>query len=134
MATGTAGRDSLIAEFWLHYRLATGDRAERLTADEHFWAWEAVDDLMAEGGTEAVALIVDLAEVVAGDDPALCYLGSGPVEALLGSNSTSREAIEALERAAVDLPSVRTAVRCVWWGDGADKDLVERFNRFGPTL
>ena len=134
MASDDRSRDDLVTAFWLHHRLGLGDRAERLASAEHFWAWEAVEALVGEGGLDAVAIVVELAEAVANDEAALCYVGAGPIEGLLATGSPSPVVVAALDRAAEEYESVRIAIRCVWWSDDADRDLVERFSRFGQPL
>ena len=74
-------RGDVIAAYWRHHALASGDRAERLASEEHFWAWEAVDEAME--GDDALGLLDALLEAP-GADP--CYLGAGPIEVLLCGN------------------------------------------------
>ena len=119
----------------MHYRLAYGSsRPDRKAADDHWWAVDAVDDLVRAGGRAAVTTIVALADAVADDEPALAYLGAGAVEDLLRHRGPpSEDTVEAMDAAARQNRSVRFAVRCVWWGDDDDPALVARFRRFGDN-
>jgi hypothetical protein len=134
MAERLRSDEELVAGYWQHYRLSTGDRGERLAQDELIGAWQSVDDLISERDVDAVALLVALADAVEGDEPALAYLGAGPVETLLRSGPLHGGVIAALDAAATDSSSLQIALRCVWWSDDDDPGLRQRFSRFGPPL
>jgi hypothetical protein len=125
-----ASTPDLVAASWAHYRLASsGSREDRLAADRLFWAWEAVEDLIATGGEPAVDLIVALADA---DDAELSYLGAGPVENLLSSRPPPPEVVLGrLDEAARQNPRVRVAVAAVWWDEDHGAELRRRFERFG---
>jgi hypothetical protein len=74
-------RGDVVVAYWRHHALASGARAERLACEEHFWAWEAVEEAM--DGEDPLGLLDALLEAP-GADP--CYLGAGPVEDLLTAN------------------------------------------------
>lgn len=126
--------EEVVAGYWQHYRLSTGDRGERLAQDELIGAWQAVDEVIAERDVDAVALLVALADAVAEDEPALAYLGAGPVETLLRSGPLDGDVIAALDTAATESSSLQIALRCVWWSDDDDPELRQRLSRFGPSL
>lgn len=70
---------SLVTAFWRHHGLAQGDRAQRLAAQELFWAVQAVGASVDAGSPD----VLDLLDALLGapdSDP--CYLGAGPVEDL----------------------------------------------------
>jgi hypothetical protein len=75
--------DEVVPTYWRHYELlASENRADRLAADELFWAWEQVDQAAKDGGPGIVDLLVALSDA-APNDAALAYLGAGPVEDLV---------------------------------------------------
>jgi hypothetical protein len=123
----------LVDVYWRQHRLSSGDRADRLAADEHFWAWEAVHDAVDELHPDVVELITALADAAA-TDLERAYLGAGPVENLLRHPQVSDRILDQLDGAARRHPGVQIAVRCVWFGDETRPDIVERFRRFGPPL
>lgn len=123
----------MVEGYWTYHRLASSpDRADRLAADEWWWAYEAVANAVASGGSEAVELIVALADGAGEDEDALASLGAGPIEDLLRHEGPpSPETADALDAAARQNAAVRYAVRCVWWSDDDDPEMVARFTRFG---
>jgi hypothetical protein len=74
--------DDLVDAFWTHHRLVTSsDRAERMRADDWFWAWERVQEVVHETGAGALPLLVLLCD--AAPDNGVGLVGAGPIEALL---------------------------------------------------
>jgi hypothetical protein len=102
-------RARLIESYWLYQALSTGDRAERLRADDLFWAWESVEDAMT-GDIRAAMLLIDELLAAPGADP--CYLGAGPLEDLLTERGT--EAAEPVAARCRSSSAWRAAVACVW--------------------
>lgn len=99
-------REDLVLAYWRHHALACGDRAERLASEEHFWAWESVEEAME--GEDPLGLLDALLEAP-GTDP--CYLGAGPVEDLL--TATPGRSAEALPDRCRTSPRWREAMLCV---------------------
>jgi hypothetical protein len=128
--------DALVAAFWSYARLAhSPDRADRLAAEEFYWASLAVDRAISDRVDGVVALIVSLADAAAGNLEDLAYLGAGPVEELLrfGDTPPTASLLDDLDAAARRNENVRLAVRAVWWGPKDDPQTVARFERFGPS-
>lgn len=100
----------LVAAYWRHHALASGDRAERLASEAHFWAWEAVEEAME--GNDPLGLLDALLEAPEADP---CYLGAGPVEDLLAANPGPWD--EALADRCRTSPRWREAMACVWVED-----------------
>jgi hypothetical protein len=71
-----AERSDLVRAYWRHRDLRRGTRAERLEADDYFWAWEAVD----EAAREADDGVLDLLHAEHAD---VGYVAAGPIEDLL---------------------------------------------------
>jgi hypothetical protein len=76
-----AERAALVDAYWKQRELSQGSRAERLEADQYFWAWETVDEAAREGAGDVVDLIDDLLHA---DNADPSYVGAGPIEDLLG--------------------------------------------------
>src|SRR5690554_4518268 len=64
------------------YALGSGDRRERLDADEHFWAWEAINSAIFEG-TLPLDVVDALLHLAPDDEAFQGYVAAGPVEDLL---------------------------------------------------
>ncbi len=130
-------QDRLIDGYWEHYRLASSDaRADRLQADEFFWAWETAQQLIV--GRDAVsledgdrlALLTALAHR-APDEQALAYLGAGPIEDLLRRDGPP---IALIDEHAQRNEKFRVALRCAWFDEDLPAADAERLRRFGPPL
>lgn len=101
--------ETLPQAYWRHHQLFTSERrADRLAADDWFWAWQAVADRVHDRGTEALPLLVLLADA-APDDDAVGSLGAGPIEDLVGD-----ETLDEIEAMASRHPRFRLALRSVW--------------------
>jgi hypothetical protein len=112
--------------------LTSSKREDRLAADKLWWAWEVVEERMnADTPAEAVGLLVALADA-APDDPALAYLGAGPVEDLLCGRAV--EAVDDVDNAARTNEAFRTALRCAWHDEHVPAEIAERLRRFGEPL
>jgi hypothetical protein len=74
-------RADLVAAYWHHHRLATGQRSARLEADSWSWAWEAVEAVVHEAPLEDALVLLDA--LLAAQDADLAYLGAGPIEDLM---------------------------------------------------
>jgi hypothetical protein len=103
---------------------------ERLAADEWHWASEDVDRRVAED-TDVIALLVGLADG-APDDPALAYLGAGPVESLVVGRGAA--VVDEVEAAARRSERFQIALRCAWFDETLPPDAAERLRRFGPPI
>ena len=77
----------LVADYWEHWRLARGDRAERLRAQGANVAHDYVSDAVEDGAPAVVDLIVALAEGAPSDGD-VGLIGAGPLEELLSLHST----------------------------------------------
>jgi hypothetical protein len=81
--------------------------------DRSFWAWEAVNDLVAADPDAGLAMVLELIRH-APNDRALGYVAAGPLEDLLGRHGQT--VIAAVEEAARREPRVRSALCGVWPG------------------
>jgi hypothetical protein len=129
---------AVIDAYWEYFgRSRDRARTERLSADEFFWAWEAVEDLMHDDeiverqlDVDRVGLLVALADRAPGQ-AALAYLGAGPIENLLKYYEPS---IDAIDQAALRNESVRIALRCAWFDNHIAPADAQRLRRYGPPL
>ena len=106
-------------DWWLFRRLNAGTREQRVdlqqgqsvdarTAQR---AAEHVNDVITQGGAEAVALITELLQSAA-DTDALVLVGSGPLENLLHEHGAA--VVEEVEHLARQEPAFTEALRWVW--------------------
>jgi lipid II:glycine glycyltransferase (peptidoglycan interpeptide bridge formation enzyme) len=122
----------LVDNYWEHHRRSTSaDRRVRRSADEHTWAWEAVEARVHDEPDEVVALLVELANA-APDDVSLAYLGAGPIENLLCSRG-SAVVFDEVERWARRDENFRKALRCAWFDQTVPPDVSSRLRAFGPS-
>lgn len=135
--------ETLVDAYWRYFGLSSGDRADRLAAEDLFWAWERVTEL-AEGETaEAISTLVALAQAAPGtpgvdlmDDDrlltSLAYLGAGPVEDFI--NAHGEEAVQPIDTAARRNERIRIALRCTSFDRSLSPASAERLRRFGEPL
>lgn len=123
-------RGAVVEAYWRHHCDSTSQvSADRLRADETRWAWEAVEQHVADANDDVVDLLCALADA-ASDDKA--YLGAGPIEELLGAHSSRfGDVIEAAARRDVRF---RTALRCALFEGKVDAERAGRLRRFGQPL
>ena len=122
----------LIEQYWLNYRLSTGNRQERLAAKElTFWAGQEVRSAAVEAREGVMDLLIALAEYVADDDRALSYLGAGEIEDLLSHHAN--EFIDQIDTAARRFTSFRMALRAAWFDSFLPSEQALRLRSFGPT-
>lgn len=97
-----------------HYALSQGDRAQRLEAEQTAWAWEAVEDGVAQGTLplEVLDALLHHADV---DEGFRGYVAAGPIEDVLRHQAELYAAAIA-ERCAVD-PVWAEAAAGVWLSD-----------------
>ena len=109
-----------VEAWWRHAALAQSEaRADRLASDDLQWAWEAVDEVIATGGLQAVNLVAALVEAAPGEavEREMTYLGAGPLEDLLVAHGGDAVVFAAvMERSRRD-PSFRLALEGVWLED-----------------
>ena len=114
----------LVEAYWEQRRRANSDdRDTRRTADELWWAWEAVEDRVREDPDNVVVLLVELAD--AAPDDGLAYLGAGPVENLL-RYSDSKVMFDRVEGWARRNDNFRKALGCAWFDDHVPVDVARR--------
>ncbi len=111
----------VVSAYWGHYRLTTGDRAERLRAEsgDHDWAWDVVENAARDGRPDVLALF-DALLAAADADP--CYLGAGPLEELLIHHGAAFDQAVADRCRRSDV--WRAALSCVWIGEDEARALV----------
>jgi hypothetical protein len=115
--------------YWEHYRRTTSTtRALRLSASDARWAWEEVEDRVRSEPEEMVAVLVAIADA-APDDPALEYLGAGPVEDLIVHRG-SDVVIDRIEGAASRSENFRKALSCAWFDDRLPGTISARLRVF----
>lgn len=119
----------LAAAYWENYALSSGDRADRLKAEETFWAWEEIEERVRLQPKDAIEVLTYLADA-APDDAALAYLGAGPIENLVCYGG-SDVVIDRVEGAAVRNGNFRTALRCAWFDAHVAPSVAQRLRRFG---
>jgi hypothetical protein len=71
--------DEVISACRRYYELPGGGRRERLRADDHWWAWEAVDEAAREGSLP-LAVLDALVCDPDGDSEYRAYVAAGPLE------------------------------------------------------
>ena len=122
--------DATIEAYWTYWRYRwSGVPEERNSSDGYFWAWEAVEEVIDNADPRTVSLIVALANA-APNDLALAYLGAGPLESLL--NEHAAKFADEIDEAARTHEGFCKALRCAWYDNHIDPELVARFRRFGP--
>ncbi len=77
--------DGVADAYWRYYRLSTGNRDERLAAEDFFWAFEKVDDIVHNAPMPAILTLVD--ELLDHPSADAGYVGAGPVEDILHLDS-----------------------------------------------
>lgn len=113
---------ALVDAYWRHHALSSGERADRLAAQELFWAWEAVSEAME---SDDPLRVLDALLEHPTSDP--CYLGAGPVEDLLAVcpevwDGPLAERCRLSER-------WRAVLSCVWLDD-ADRKRVPGLGQY----
>jgi Family of unknown function (DUF6869) len=119
----------LIAGYWKYYALSTGDRRERLEADQWFWAWEEVERAVRAPSANVFPVLIALVESAANDD-ALAYVGAGPLEDLI--NWHGAQFLDQIEESARRDRAFRTALATVRVSDSAPAAIRDRLARFMP--
>lgn len=127
--------DIAVDAYWQRYLLSeSADDAARLAADSFLWACEWVDSVVA-GELKGEPPMVDPNELLlqlakrAPDDPALRFLGSGPLERYLRRPDAD---IDAIDRAARRDRRFRLALRWACFTDGLPSSASQRLRRWGP--
>ena len=100
-----------------------------MAADRYRWAYERVLEVVDIGRSDAVEILVELAEVEGDDFVALSNLGAGPIEQLLCHHAD--EFIDQIDSAARQSSSFRMALRCAWYDASLPTEIVHRVRRFG---
>jgi hypothetical protein len=123
----STSRTELVEAFWRHYRLSQStSRSERLISEDTYWAWEEVERVAQKPESDALDLLVALADA-APDDQARCYLGAGPLEDFVLQHGT--QLIDDIDEAARRNDHFRIALGCVWFGTSVDRSVEERLRR-----
>jgi hypothetical protein len=120
-----AEKHKLVAAWIAHHH------AERPTRSAHFWAWEAVNDLVKTSPDTCWALVHAI-RAADGSDKILSNLAAGPVEDLLVYHG--HRYIDDVERLSRTDPQFRKLLGGVWKNDIAD-DVWARILRIaGPRF
>jgi hypothetical protein len=119
--------DAVVDEFWRYHALTHGTRGDRLSADQYFWAWEAVQTTISEHPAEAVELIADLVRSAVSDDD-LVYVGAGPLEGLVSQHGST--VVERIDELARQDSRFRRAVNAMWLSDAVPVTVRDRLARF----
>lgn len=120
----------LIDGYWKHYRLSTGSRQERLEADRWAWAWDEVEEAVADPSSETFEILMALVESAANDD-ALAYIGAGPLENLINLHGV--RFAEQVEESARRDPLFHKALSHVQLRSNAPASVRGRLAPFMPT-
>jgi hypothetical protein len=124
----STSRSELVETFWRHYQLSQGDSpSEQAPSEGTYWAWEEVERVAQEPGSDALDLLVTLADA-APDDQARCYLGAGPLEDFVLQHGT--HFIDEIDEAARRNEHFRVALSCVWFGTSVDQTVEQRLRKF----
>ncbi len=130
MNRGEVRWDDVMPAYRRHYEFSTGDRQDRLRAEEdHRWAYETVSDAVRDGAlplTVLDALVCD----PDGDSDYRAYIAAGPVEYLLKSHADTYAHAFA-ERARIN-DSWAEALRGVWLDSADWTALPENLRRLIP--
>ena len=122
--------DELAGAYFEFWRLFTStDRAERLRSDDYHWALDEVGDLVEEQPTEALLVLIALADA-APDERALALLGAGDLENLIVHHG-SDALIDAVETAARRNERFRNALNVAWYDDHVSPEVCARLRAFG---
>lgn len=114
-------REQLLADWWEHHRLGSGNRAERKSLEQGHpasavAAYAIVSELVESGDVSTVQLLADLNDAGPREDDG-AIVGAGPLEDLVHAHGD--ELIDEIERLARQVPSFRRALASVWIDDGA---------------
>lgn len=107
-----SGRGALVGAYWRYQQMSGGDRAQRLAADEHWWAVEIVEETVRIHPLDEVLEVLDQLLGAPEVDPVL--IGAGPLETLLHDRPQAAEAIAQRCRASQHAPQWRAATAAVW--------------------
>jgi hypothetical protein len=125
--------DELAQAYFEFWRLFTAeDRAERLRSDGYHWALEEVDELVEVQPSEAVPVLVALADA-APDEHALGLLGAGDLENLINHHG-SDAVIDAVVSAARRNPRFRKALTEAWYDEYVSPEVCARLRAFGGRV
>jgi hypothetical protein len=117
-------------EFWRLF--LSKDRAERLRSDDYHWALDEVDDLVEVQPSEALPVLVALADA-APDEHALGLLGAGDLENLInhhGSDTVIDDVVSAARRN----PRFRKALAVAWYDDYVSPEVCARLRVVGGRV
>lgn len=127
--------DQVVQDYWEHWRLARGNREERLRAQRGLEAHNHVHDAVEEGDPTVVDLLVALAEAAPTEEDA-GLIGAGPLEALLSVHAallaTGKGAplLDAIDVGARRSARFRRALRSAYMGDEVPAVAKSRLERF----
>jgi len=110
----------VVTAFWRFHELGQGDRQQRLAAEAgvHSWAWDAVEDALAESADQVLVLLDALLQAPAADP---CCLGAGPIEELLVTHGPKWQQDVALRCRTSS--TWRDALPCVWLSEAEVKQV-----------
>jgi hypothetical protein len=118
----------VVKSYASHYWLGLGDRQQRLLSEEHFWAWEAVKDLI-ENDSRPVELIDALLHESRSEEGYRSYVAAGPLEDLLVLRPEFAEVVAARSRHS---PVWAEAAAGVWLDRVSWQRLPEGLQRLIP--
>ena len=136
--SGTIGGvfdQDVVDDYWEHWRLFRGSRADRLEAQKRNVSVEVLYDSVQEGGPGVIELLVALAEAAPSDDDA-GLVGAGPLENLLslhGSRLATADGsalLDVIDTAARRSPRFRCALRSAYMGDEVPASVRTQLRRF----
>jgi hypothetical protein len=127
--------DQLVQNYWEHWRLARGDRAQRLCTQRGSTGHESVREAVEVGDPAVVDLLVALAEAAPSEDDA-GLIGAGPLEALLSAHAAllatgeGAPLLDAIDVGARRSARFRRALRSAYMGDEVPAAAKSRLQRF----
>lgn len=124
-----SGRRALVGACWRYHQMSGGDRAQRLAADEHWWAVGAVHDAVRARPVGEVVEMLD--QLLGAPEADAVSIGAGPLETLLHERPEAADAVARLCQSSPPTSRWRAAIAAVWL-TGHRHDRLPALARFLP--
>lgn len=129
MNSGQPRWDEVVPTYRRYYELSKGDRKDRLRADDHWWAWEAVERAVSDGSIPLPVLDALVCDPD-GDSDYRGYVAAGPLEDVLKLHADTYAAAIAVRGETQD--PWTEALRGVWLDPSGWSSLPESLRRIIP--
>ncbi len=123
-------RKELIEAYFDHWR-ATKANPQSPAADELFWAWDEVTDLVTRSPTEGLRITMDLIHAAPSTE-ALMYVAAGPLEDLL--SEFGEDVIADIAALAPEDAKLGLALRGVWGQNRMKPSVIEALRQVAKML